>query len=29
MQAISAIEIIFISNDFPLISIDGDSCHVG
>jgi hypothetical protein len=29
MQAISAIEIIFISIDFPLISIDGNSCLVG
>jgi hypothetical protein len=29
MQAISVIEIIFISNDLPLISIDGNSCQVG
>jgi hypothetical protein len=29
VQTISAIEIIFTSNDLPLISIDGDSCHVG
>jgi hypothetical protein len=29
MQAISAIEIIFTSNDLPLISIDGNSCQVG
>jgi hypothetical protein len=26
---ISAIEIIFISSDFPLIFIDGSSCQVG
>jgi hypothetical protein len=29
IQAISAIEITFISNDLALISIDGNSCQVG
>ena len=29
IKAISAIETIFISNDFPLVSIDGNSCQVG
>jgi hypothetical protein len=29
MQEISANEIIFISNGFALISIDGGSCQVG
>jgi len=29
IQTISAIEIIFTNNDFPLISIDGRSCQVG
>jgi hypothetical protein len=28
-KKISAIEIIFISSDFPLIFIDGSSCQVG
>ena len=29
IQTISATEMIFTSIDFPLISIDGDSCQVG
>jgi hypothetical protein len=29
IHKISAIEIIFISKDLPLISIDGSSCQVG
>jgi len=29
MQTISAIEMIFTSNDLALISIDGNSCQIG